>query len=124
MADEIHRLTTALRSGKFHERARLEGFAPEERDSCEDLNAGLDTLTAPLAVATEFLGSLSQGKIPDKVTADFAGDLDLTRTNLNACVDAMGGLLDIRNVQERMAVNDMSRQAAENYPGIFGELCR
>ena len=33
-------------------------------------------------------------------------------------------MLDIRNVQERLAVNDMSRQAAENYPGIFGELCR
>ena len=124
LTDEICRLAAELRAGKIQERAGLEGFAPGEHDVLRSLNEGLDTLTAPLAVVIEFLGCLSQGKIPDKVTTAFAGDLDLTRTNLNACVDAMGGLLDIRNVQERLAVNDMSRQAAENYPGIFGELCR
>jgi methyl-accepting chemotaxis protein len=124
MAEEIHRLTTALRSGNFHERASVDGFEPEERELLEDLNAGLDTLTAPLAVATEFLGHLSQGKIPEKIAADFAGDLNATKTSLNACVDALGSLLEIRDVQERVAVNDMSRQAAENYPGIFGQLCR
>ncbi len=63
-------------------------------------------------------------RFPQKVTANFAGDLDLTKTNLNACVDALGGVVEVHKVQEGMAVNDMSVHAAENYPGIFGELCR
>jgi methyl-accepting chemotaxis protein len=124
LADEVHRLTAALRSGNIHERARLEGFEPEERELLQDLNQALDTLAAPLAAATEFLGCLSQGKIPEKIAANFAGDLNITKANLNACVDALGGVAEVNNVQERMAVNDMSLHAAETYPGIFGELCR
>jgi methyl-accepting chemotaxis protein len=124
LADEIRRLTVALRSGNLHERAQLDDFDPQDCDVLRDLNEGLDTLTTPLTVVTEFLGCLGQGRIPEKITANFAGELDLTRTNLNACVDALGGVLEANRVQERMAVNDMSVHAAETYPGIFGELCR
>ena len=85
---------------------------------------GLDALSAPLAVATEFLGRLGQGEIPEKITANFAGDLNATKNNLNACIDALGGVVEVNKVQERMAVNDMTVHASENYPGIFGELCR
>ncbi|MFZ0793695.1 MAG: methyl-accepting chemotaxis protein [Candidatus Korobacteraceae bacterium] len=121
---EVHRLAAALGAGNIHERARLEDFDPQDCDVLRALNAGLDALTAPLTVVTEFLGCLSQGRIPAKVTANFAGDLDLTKTNLDACVDALGGVVEVHKVQEGMAVNDLSVHAAENYPGIFGELCR
>jgi methyl-accepting chemotaxis protein len=39
-------------------------------------------------------------------------------------VDALGRVVEVNKVQERMAVNDMTVHAAESYPGIFGELCR
>ncbi|MGB8886983.1 MAG: methyl-accepting chemotaxis protein [Candidatus Korobacteraceae bacterium] len=124
VADEIRRVMTAVRSGQIEVRAQVEGFEPEESNLLDTVNQALDALAAPLAVATECLGRLGQGKIPEKITANFAGELNTTKTNLNACVDALGGFVEVNKVLERMAVNDMSLAAAENYPGIFGELCR
>ena len=123
-ANEIFRVMTAIRAGQLHERARSEGFEGEERGLLEHLNQGLEALTTPLTAATEFLGCLSQGKIPDKITANLAGDLNLTKTNLNACVEALAGLLEVNQAQERVALNDLSLQAREDHPGIFGDLCR
>jgi methyl-accepting chemotaxis protein len=124
VADEIRRVMTAMSSGQLNERAQIAGFEPEECELLQQLNLGLDALSAPLAVATEFLGRLGQGEIPEKITANFAGDLNATKNNLNACIDALGGVVEVNKVQERMAVNDMTVHASENYPGIFGELCR
>jgi methyl-accepting chemotaxis protein len=124
VTDEIRRVMTAMRSGQLNERAQIAGFEPEECELLQQLNLGLDALSAPLAVATEFLGRLGQGEIPEKITANFAGDLNATKNNLNACIDALGGVVEVNKVQERMAVNDMTVHASENYPGIFGELCR
>jgi methyl-accepting chemotaxis protein len=124
VADEIRRVMTAVHCGQIDVRAQIEGFEPEECELLQAVNQALDTLTAPLAVATERLGYLSEGKVPEKITADFAGDLNTIKTNLNTCIDALGGVVEVNKVQERMAVNDMTVHAAENYPGIFGELCR
>jgi len=124
LAGEIHRVMSAIRSGQINQRTRTEGFEPEECELLQDVNQALDALTSPLAVATECLGQLGQGKIPEKITANFAGDLNTTKNNLNACVDALGGVVEVNKVQERMAVNDMTVHAAETYPGIFGEVCR
>ena len=36
----------------------------------------------------------------------------------------IGPLHQVNSVLQRMAVNDFSQPAPENYPGAFGELCR
>ena len=64
LADEVHRLTAALRSGQIHERARLDGATPEERRLLEEFNDGLDILTTPLAYVVEWLGSVGKGELP------------------------------------------------------------
>ena len=123
LAGEIARVMKAIHFGQIHERASLQGFEPEECDLLRAVNQALDSLTTPLTMATECLGSLSQGKIPEKITANFAGDLNATKTNLNNCVDALGGLSEVNQAHDRMAVNDVSAPVGESYPGIFGELC-
>src|SRR5580704_6103574 len=124
LVDEIHRVMTAIRSGQIDVRAHIEGFEPDECELLQAVNQALDALIVPLAVATESLGRLSQGKIPEKITASFAGDFNATKINVNNCVDALGGLMEVNQAHDRMAVNDVSVQVAENHPGIFGELCR
>ncbi len=124
VAHEIHRVMTAICAGQIDVRARFEGFEPEECELLQTVNQALDALTAPLAAATGFLGILSQGKIPEKITATFAGELNATKTNINACVEALSGVVEVTRVVDRMAVNDLAVRAAENYPGMFGDLCR
>jgi methyl-accepting chemotaxis protein len=124
LLNEIHRVMTMLHSGQLNERARIEGFEPEECELLQAVNQALDAVTSPLVMATECLGSLSQGKIPEKITANFAGDFNATKTNFNNCVDTLRGLWEVNQAHDRMAVNDVSEPVAENYPGIFGELCR
>ena len=115
---------TAICAGQIDVRAHFEGFEPEECELLQTVNQALDALTAPLAAATGFLGILSQGKIPEKITATFVGELNATKTNINACVEALSGVVEVTRVVDRMAVNDLAVRAAENYPGMFGDLCR
>ncbi len=75
LVSEIHRVMAAVRAGQLHERARSAGFEGEEHALLEDLNQGLEALTTPLTAATEFLGCLAQGKIPDRITASFPATL-------------------------------------------------
>ena len=124
VAHEIHRVMTAICAGQIDVRAHVEGFEPEECELLQTVNQALDAVTAPLAAATGFLGILSQGKIPEKITATFAGELNATKTNINACVEALSGVVEVTRVVDRMAVNDLAVRAAENYPGMFGDLCR
>jgi methyl-accepting chemotaxis protein len=123
LADEVSRVMKAIHSGQVHERASLQGFQPEECELLRAVNRALDSLTAPLTIAIECLGQLSQGKIPEKITANFAGELNAARNNLNACVDALGCLNESSRVMRLMAVNDYGSQVSGDYPGIFGELC-
>ena len=124
VAHEIHRVMTAICAGQIDVRAHVEGFEPEECELLQTVNQALDAVTAPLAAATGFLGILSQGKIPEKITATFVGELNATKTNINACVEALSGVVEVTRVVDRMAVNDLAVRAAENYPGMFGDLCR
>jgi methyl-accepting chemotaxis protein len=121
---EIQRVMSAVRSGQVHERAQLDAFTPQERGVLEEINDSLDALTTPLAFVVEYLDNLGKGEIPEKITADFPGELKTLRDRLNGCIDALGGLQEVHEVVRKMAVNDYTSQVAGSYPGIFGQLAQ
>ncbi len=72
-----------------------------------------------LAAATEEFG---KGKIPQKINDTYGGELDVLRTNLNACIDGLSGLSEANQVLQCMALNDFTTQVKGSYQGIFGEV--
>jgi len=123
-AAEVHRVMTAVQRGQVHERARLEDCTAEERRALEEFNDGLDCLTNPLAFVLECLSSISKGEIPQKVTANFPGELNALKEQLNQCADVLSGLQETSEALRRMAVNDSTVQVTGSYPGVFGQLAQ
>src|SRR5271157_5860351 len=108
LAAEVHRVMTAVQRGQVHERARLNDFTAEERRVLEDLNAGLDSMTTPLAQILQSLASLTRGEIPEKITAAFPGELGAVKEQLDRWGEVLRGVEEISEVLSRLAVNDYS----------------
>ena len=50
-------------------------------------------MIGPLNVAAEYVDRISKGDIPPKITDSYNGDFNEIKNNLNACIDAMNGLM-------------------------------
>ncbi len=123
-AAEVHRVMTAVERGQVHERARLDDFTAEERRVLEEFNDGLDALTAPVACVLQYLASLSQGEIPQRITAEFPGELGAVKDQLNQCGELVGLLPETAEALKRLDLNDHSVNIKEGYPGVFGQLAQ
>ncbi len=86
------------------------------------MNQALAAFAAPLRAAADAARSLARGEAPPRVTTPLAGDFAALRDDLNAAVDALGGLAEANAVLLRMTVNDHTTPVAGAYPGLFGEL--
>jgi methyl-accepting chemotaxis protein len=80
------------------------------------------TLSDPISKLVVALERLGKGEIPPKITDKFGGELDRLRTNLNDCIEGLGGLHETNEVLQRMAVNDLTTQVKGSYQGIFAEV--
>lgn len=119
---EIQRVMSAVRSGQVHERARLEAFMPEERAVLEEINDSLEVLTTPFAFVVEYLGSLGKGELPEKITADFPGELNTLKQKLNEGVELFALLPETAEALKRLEANDHTVSVQEECPGIFGQV--
>jgi methyl-accepting chemotaxis protein len=90
---EIMRLVQAGRDGQLNERGRTEEFKGNYRVLIEGMNALLDALTTPLNLAAEYLGKLSKGVIPPKITQQYNGEFNTIKNSLNACIENLNALV-------------------------------
>jgi methyl-accepting chemotaxis protein len=119
---EILRLVDASKEGRFSERAKASEFKGVYREAIEGVNKILDSVTAPLHLASTFVERIGKGEIPGKITENYNGDFNALKSSLNSCIDGLGGLVEANSVLQRMAVNDFSVDVKGAYPGIFAEV--
>ncbi len=124
LAAEIHRLGAAVKMGQLAERIDEAKFDGRYLDSVRAINQIMEALMAPFRITAGYLDKLSKGVIPEKISTEYAGDFNVIKNDLNACVDVLDGLTEVSSVLDRMSVNDLSKTATESYPGIFGKVCR
>ncbi|MHB8974999.1 MAG: HAMP domain-containing methyl-accepting chemotaxis protein, partial [Pirellulaceae bacterium] len=89
---EANRLSEAAVGGKLQTRGNPELVSLEFRSIVDGVNATLDAVIGPLNVAAEYVDRISKGDIPAKITDTYNGDFNEIKNNLNACIDAVGGL--------------------------------
>jgi methyl-accepting chemotaxis protein len=70
--------------------------------------------------------AVSQGRLDQRVPeTKFEGQCLSRAQHVNRMLDSVTGPLhEVSSVLQRMAVNDLSKEAVETYPGALGELCR
>ncbi|MFT3916227.1 MAG: methyl-accepting chemotaxis protein [Anaeromyxobacteraceae bacterium] len=87
-------LASAGAEGHLSVRADAARHQGDFRVVIEGVNATLDAVTGPLRTAAECVNEIAQGKVPAPITADFRGDFELLKRNLNACLAAVTALVE------------------------------
>ena len=88
------------------------------------LNRMLDGVITPLNETAQYLDQISKGVVPEKITKASAGDFNLIKNNLNACIDGLESLKEADDVLKLMADNDYSQKVQSSAPGVFGDVAR
>jgi methyl-accepting chemotaxis protein len=108
--------------GKLDARADISKHSGDFRKVVQSFNQTLDAVIGPLNVSAGYVDRISRGDIPEKITDNYNGDFNIIKNNLNACIDGLQGLVETKQVLQRMAENDFSTSVEGKYSGIFEEV--
>jgi len=89
MVAETRRLSTEAVEGRLSARADPAHFRGAYREVVEGVNATLEAVTGPLAVAAGHLERIARGDIPEPLAAGYRGDFARVEQSLNACIGAV-----------------------------------
>jgi methyl-accepting chemotaxis protein len=118
---EVERLIAGTLDGKLDMRGDAGKINFEFRPIIKGINQLLDAVIGPLNVAAEYIDRISKGDIPPKITDNYKGDFNEIKNNINNCIDGLGGLVEVCQVLQRMAVNDYTRRIEGKYQGVFAQ---
>jgi len=105
---EIARLAAAASAGKLSERGNAERFHGAQRELIEGINAMLDAIVGPLQFSAGYVDRISKGDLPPRITDTYQGDFNEIKNNLNACIDALNGLVaDMKRMSEEHNAGDI-----------------
>ncbi len=90
----------------------------------DGFNTVLDSVINPLKIAADYMEQIGKGEIPDPITDTYYGDFDDIKNNINSCITGLGGLVENRKLLLAMSLNDYSKQASEDYSGIYADISR
>ena len=87
-------LTDATDEGRLSVRADATGFEGGWRRMIEGLNGLADAYAAPIRMTADYVDRIAKGDIPPKIAETYRGDFNVTKDNLNRCIDAVRRLID------------------------------
>ncbi|MFZ5776146.1 MAG: MCP four helix bundle domain-containing protein [Thermodesulfobacteriota bacterium] len=121
---DANTLSEAAVAGRLATRADATRHQGEFRKIVEGVNGTLDAVIGPLNVAAEYVDRISKGDIPPRITDNYNGDFNEIKSNLNACIDIMNGLLAETDklVKATIAGQLATRGDSSKFVGGWGEL--
>ncbi|MCM2334891.1 MAG: methyl-accepting chemotaxis protein, partial [Anaeromyxobacteraceae bacterium] len=94
LLEDSSMLAQAGQAGRLSTRADATRHHGDFRKVVEGINGTLDAVIGPLQVAARAVSDLSQGRVPDRIRQDWAGDFGALKDNLNRCVEAVQALVE------------------------------
>lgn len=126
LEQEVLRVASAVQQGQLSERAHPGQFQGSDRTIVESLNEILDGLIGPLNLASDYLGRISQGDIPPKITDNRNGDFDKAKNNLNRVIDNINVLVaDTTTLAQALAdgrLGEDSQADVSKHQGDFRKI--
>ena len=110
--------------GNLTARGKTDAVAGDWQKLVGGINNLIEAFVRPISLTAVYVDRIGKGDIPEKITEEYQGDFNTIKTNLNACIDGLGGLVEANKVLQRMTVNDYSAQIEGSYQGIFAEVAR
>lgn len=107
---ETDGLARAIQDGKLETRGNAENFVGEWRELVVGMNNVIDAFVAPINMAAATIDRIAKGDMPEKITAEYKGDFNEIKDNLNILIDAM---TDITQLAEEMAAGNLTIEVNE-----------
>lgn len=102
--DEVAELILAVQEGKLAVRGNVEVFSGDWRELVAGINNVVQAFVEPLNLTATYIDVISQGDIPEKITAEYKGDFNHIKDNLNSLIDGMHA---VTGLAEEMAVGNL-----------------
>ena len=121
---EVDMLSQAAIEGKLSTRGEIEKFKGGYKKIVHGINDTLDSVITPLNVAADYVDKISRGAIPEKITADYKGDFNEIKKNLNTCIDAVNAMIvDVNTLSNAAIEGQLSTRAdASKHQGDFRKI--
>jgi methyl-accepting chemotaxis protein len=107
-------LANAGVAGELATRADAGRHQGDYRTIVEGVNHTLDAVIGPLNVAADYLGRISRGDLPARITATYRGEFDTIKNNLNILIGAME---DVTRTAEEIAQGNLTVVVKERSSG-------
>ncbi len=124
LVQEANQMTTAAVEGKLENRGNADAFTGGYQDIVLGLNKTLDAVIDPLNMVAEHVERISRGDIPDPITAEYKGEFNTIKENLNDCIDAVGKLVaDTKMLSDAAIQGDFLKRAdGKRHKGDFRKV--
>jgi methyl-accepting chemotaxis protein len=90
---ETEQLTSAAADGQLSVRGDLTQFKGAYAAIIEGVNNTLDAVITPLNTASNYVDCIARGEIPQEITADYKGDFNTLKQNLNRCIGNVNAVI-------------------------------
>ena len=124
LLQETNSLIKATQEGKLQTRGNAQQFAGGWGELVGGVNKLIDAFVAPINVTAEYVDRISKGDIPPKITDTYNGDFNEIKGNLNACIDALSGLIaEMNRMSREHDAGDIDVSvAADKFQGAYREM--
>ena len=121
---ETKSLVDAALAGNLDTRGNVDNVNVEFRGIIDGFNKTLDSVIGPVNVAADYVGRISRGDIPEKITETYKGDFNEIKNNLNNCIDNIKALVNDANLLAQAAVEGKlaTRADATKHQGDYRKI--
>ena len=92
LVDDANMLARAAVEGKLATRADASQHQGDFRKIVAGVNQTLDAVINPLNVAADYVARISRGDLPEPIVAEYRGDFNAIKNNLNLLLEATNGI--------------------------------
>lgn len=110
--------------GHLDVRVDTEKHGGDYRKIVSGLNRTLDGIATPLMITSQCIAQIAKGTIPEKITADYAGDFSLLKDNLNICIESINALVEDTEMLCQAGVEGQlkTRADASRHEGDYSKI--
>ena len=107
---EMDGLIQAVHKGQLSTRGKSQSFSGSWRELVTGQNEVIEAFMVPFSLTATHIDRISKGDIPERITAEYQGDFNDIKNNLNLLIDAMN---ETTRITEEIAAGNLTVEAKE-----------
>lgn len=102
---DLQGLIQAIQEGRLTARGEIEGYSGSWRDLIGGINNVIEAFVGPITVTAATLARISNGDVPERITAAYQGDFNAIKDNVNELINTVG---QITKLAEEISVGNLT----------------